>query len=71
MATISKNGERQYDPIVEIILESDSEIDTLPTTIITEGKQCGGYSALNVGSTAFCPSTGNAFMLTNAGWIKL
>jgi hypothetical protein len=30
-----------------------------------------GYNYFAIGSEAFCPTSGNAFMLTKAGWIKL
>lgn len=55
-----------------IILESDDEITTLPVHIKDETKTpLQGYDWFAVGSEAFCPSSGNAFMLTEAGWIKL
>ncbi len=73
MAKIKKQWE---DGMVEgwksIILESDSEINTLPISEINATKiPLQGYKLFSVGSEAFCPSSGNAFILTEAGWIKL
>ncbi len=73
MATIKKQFE---DGMVEgwksIILESDDEISKLPTSIKDNSKTpLQGYDHFAIGSEAFCPSSGNAFMLTEAGWIKL
>jgi hypothetical protein len=73
MATIKKQWE---DGMVEgwksIILESDTEIETLPISVADDSKVVlQGYSKLAIGSEAFCPSTGNAFVLTKAGWLKI
>lgn len=55
-----------------IILESDNEVAVLPIHIYDATKTpLQGYDWFAVGSEAFCPSSGNAFMLTEAGWIKL
>lgn len=73
MASIKKQFE---DGMVagwkSIILESDDEVVTLPINKHDATKiSLQGYSQFAIGSEAFCPSTGNAFMLTEAGWIKL
>ena len=73
MAKIKKQYE---DGMVEgwksIILESDKEIDTLPVASENVSKTpLQGYNWFAVGSEAFCPSSGNAFVLTEAGWIQL
>lgn len=73
MATIKKQFE---DGMIEgwksIILESDDEINTLPTSVKDNKKtSLQGCSRFAIGSEAFCPTSGNAFMLTEAGWIKL
>jgi hypothetical protein len=73
MATIKKQFE---DGMVEgwksIILESDDEVATLPTSIKDDKKApLQGYNHFAVGSEAFCPSSGNAFVLTQAGWIQV
>ena len=55
-----------------IILESDAEVTTLPIHTYDDTKTpLQGYNWFAVGSEAFCPSSGNAFVLTEAGWIKL
>lgn len=73
MATIKKQWEEGMESgWKSIILESDSEIDKLPTSTIDDTKtSLQGYYRFAIGSEAFCPSSGNAFMLTEAGWIKL
>ena len=73
MASIKKQFE---DGMVvgwkSIILESDNEIDRLPISVKDNSKTpLQGYNRFAIGSEAFCPSSGNAFMLTEAGWIKL
>ena len=73
MASIKKQFE---DGIVagwkSIILESDDEVINLPISAVDDTKTpLQGYDWLAVGSEAFCPSSGNAFVLTEAGWIKL
>lgn len=55
-----------------IILESDTEIDKLPVSKIDATKTpLQNHDRFSVGSEAFCPSSGNAFMLTESRWIKL
>ena len=55
-----------------IILESDTEATTLPVSKIDATKTpLQNHDRFSVGSEAFCPSSGNAFMLTESGWIKL
>lgn len=73
MASIKKQFE---DGMVagwkSIVLESDDEVTTLPTSIKDDTKMpLQGYNHFAIGSEAFCPSSGSAFMLTEAGWIKL
>lgn len=73
MASIKKQFE---DGMVagwkSIILESDDEVATLPINAHNDAKTpLQGYEWFAIGSEAFCPSSGNAFMLTEAGWIKL
>ena len=73
MATIKKHWEDGMESgWKSIILESDNEITNLPTSIVDSKKTpLQGYSKFAIGSEAFCPSSGNAFVLTVAGWIKL
>ena len=73
MATIKKQWEEGMESgWKSIILESDNEVADLPTSIADDTKTpLQGYNRLAIGSEAFCPSSGNAFMLTAAGWIKL
>lgn len=73
MATIKKQWEEGMESgWKSIILESDIEIANLPTSIMDSTKTpLQGYNKFAIGSEAFCPSSGNAFMLTEAGWIKL
>lgn len=55
-----------------IILETDSEVNNLPVSVEDTTKTpLQGYHHFAIGSEAFCPSSGNAFVLTEAGWIKL
>ena len=73
MASIKKQFE---DGMVagwkSIILESDDEVATLPIDTYDASKiSLQGYDKFAVGSEAFCPTSGSAFMLTKAGWIKL
>lgn len=73
MATIKKQWE---DGMVEgwksIILEDDTEVNALPISVVDTTKtKLQGYDKLAIGSEAFCPSTGNAFVLTKAGWLKI
>ena len=73
MATIKKQWERgMVDGWKSIILESDAEVDELPVSVVDATKApLQGYDKLAVGSEAFCPSSGNVFILTRAGWIKV
>ena len=55
-----------------IILESDTEATTLPTSKIDATKTpLQGHNIFSVGSEAFCPSSGHIFVLAESGWIKL
>lgn len=55
-----------------IILESDAEATKLPISTIDATKTpLQNHDKFSIGSEAFCPSSGNAFMLTEAGWTKL
>ena len=73
MATIKKQWEYgMVDGWKSIILESDSEVDTLPVSDVDPTKTpLQGYDKLAVGREAFCPSSGNVFVLTKAGWIQV
>ena len=73
MATIKKQWEYgMVDGWKSIILESDDEVDELPASEVDATKTpLQGYDKLAVGSEAFCPSSGNVFVLTKAGWIKV
>ena len=73
MATIKQfGGQGLSSNFVSIILESDAEVTTLPINKIELTKTpLQNHNKFSVGSEAFCPSSGNAFMLTEAGWIKL
>ena len=73
MATIKQfGGQGMSNNFASIILESDAEVATLPTNKVDSTKtSLQNHNKLSVGSEAFCPSSGNAFMLTEAGWIKL
>ena len=73
MATIKQYGGDGYaGSWASIILESDAEADKLPISKIDASKtSLQNHDRFSVGSEAFCPSSGNAFMLTEAGWIKL
>ena len=73
MATIKQYGGAGFaSDWASIILESDSEVTTLPIFKIDATKSSlQNHNKFSVGSEAFCPSSGNAFMLTEAGWIKL
>lgn len=73
MAKIKKQWEDgMVDGWKSIILESDEEATSLPVATIDVTKTpLQGYNHFAVGSEAFCPVSGNAFMLTEAGWIKL
>jgi hypothetical protein len=73
MATIKQyGGANLASNWASIILESDTEATTLPTSAIDATKTpLQNHDKFSVGSEAFCPSSGNAFMLTEAGWTKL
>ena len=73
MATIKQYGGAGFaSNWASIILESDDEAATLPISTIDVTKTpLQDHNRFSVGSEAFCPSSGNAFMLAEAGWIKL
>lgn len=73
MATIKQfGGQGLSSNFASIILENDSEVTTLPINKVDNAKiPLQNHNKFSVGSEAFCPSSGNAFMLTEAGWIKL
>lgn len=73
MATIKQFGGQGFaSNFASIILENDSEVTTLPINEDDKTKtSLQNHNKFSVGSEAFCPSSGNAFMLTEAGWIKL
>lgn len=73
MATIKQyGGANLASNWASIILESDAEATTLPIATIDFTKiPLQNHDRFSVGSEAFCPSSGNAFMLTEAGWTKL
>jgi hypothetical protein len=73
MATIKQfGGQGLSSNFASIILENDAEIATLPTNKAESTKTpLQNHDKFSIGSEAFCPSSGNAFMLTEAGWIKL
>lgn len=73
MATIKQYGGDGYaGSWASIILEFDAEATTLPISKIDASKiPLQGHERFSVGSEAFCPSSGNAFVLTEAGWTKL
>lgn len=73
MATIKQyGGEGFASNWTSIILESDAEATNLPISKIDATKTpLQNHDRFSVGSEAFCPSSGNAFVLTESGWIKL
>ena len=73
MATIKQfGGQGLSSNFASIVLESDAEVVTLPINKVDNAKTpLQNHDKFSVGSEAFCPSSGNAFMLTEAGWIKL
>ena len=73
MATIKQyGGDGMANRWASIILETDNESTTLPTSKIDTTKTpLQSHNQFSVGSEAFCPSSGNVFILTEAGWIKL
>ena len=64
MATIKKQWEEGMESgWKSIILESDSEVATLPTSVVDSNKApLQGYKKFAIGSEAFCPNSGNAFI---------
>jgi hypothetical protein len=73
MATIKQyGGAGMSSNFASIILENDTEATTLPvSTVDTTKTPLQNHNRFSVGSEAFCPGTGNVFVLTEAGWIKL
>lgn len=73
MATIKQyGGANLASNWASIILETDSEATTLPTSKIDATKTpLQNHDKFSVGSEAFCPGSGNAFVLTETGWTKL
>ena len=73
MATIKQyGGANLASNWASIILEFDTEATTLPTSKIDATKTpLQNHNKFSVGSEAFCPSSGHAFVLTESGWIKL
>ena len=73
MATIKQfGGQGLSSNFASIILESDAEATTLPINKVDNTKTpLQNHDRFSVGSEAFCPSSGHAFVLTEAGWIKL
>ena len=73
MATIKQFGGQGFSSnFASIILESDAEVTALPINKVDNTKTTlQNHDKFSVGSEAFCPSTGNVFVLTEAGWIKL
>ena len=73
MATIKQfGGQGLSSNFTSLILESDDEVATLPVNKVDTTKTpLQNHDRFSVGSEAFCPSTGNAFVLTEAGWLKI
>lgn len=73
MATIKQYGGMGLaSNWTSIILESDAEVTTLPISKIDSAKTpLQNHDKFSVGSEAFCPSSGNAFVLTEAGWVQI
>ena len=73
MATIKQyGGAGLASNWASIILESDTETTTLPISKIDASKTpLQDHDRFSVGSEAFCPSSGNAFVLAESGWIQL
>lgn len=73
MATIKQYGGAGFaSNWASIILESDAEVTSLPLSKVDATKTpLQNHDRFSVGSEAFCPSSGNAFMLTDSTWIKL
>lgn len=73
MATIKQFGGLGFaSNFASIILESDAEVATLPIDKVNNTKTpLQNNDKFSIGSEAFCPSTGNVFVLTRSGWTKL
>ena len=73
MATIKQfGGQGLASNFASLILENDDEVATLPINKVDHTKTpLQNHDKFSVGSEAFCPSSGNAFMLTEAGWIQI
>jgi hypothetical protein len=73
MATIKQYGGAGFaSNWASIILESDVEAITLPISKIDATKTpLQNHDRFSVGSEAFCPSSGNAFVLSESGWIQI
>ena len=73
MATIKQYGGAGFaSNWTSIILESDAEVTILPTSKIDSTKTpLQNHDKFSVGSEAFCPSSGNAFILAESGWIQI
>lgn len=73
MATIKQfGGTGMASRWASIILESDNEATTLPVSTLDATKTpLQNQTSLSIGSEAFCPSSGNAFVLTETGWIQI
>lgn len=73
MATIKQfGGVGLASNFASIILENDDEIIAMPTSKAEAARpSLQNHDKFSVGSEAFCPSTGNAFVLTEAGWLKI
>lgn len=73
MATIKQFGGQGFSSnFASLILENDGEVATLPVNKVDDTKiTLQNHNKFSVGSEAFCPSTGNAFVLTEAGWLKI
>ena len=73
MATIKQYGGAGFSSNwASIILESDTEATTLPISKTDVTKTpLQNHDRFSVGSEAFCPSSGNVFVLTEAGWIQI
>ena len=73
MATIKQFGGQGFSSnFASLILENDNEVTTLPVNKVDPTKtELQNHNKFSVGSEAFCPSTGNAFVLTEAGWLKI
>lgn len=73
MATIKQFGGQGFSSnFASLILENDNEVAKLPVHKVDATKtELQGHNKFSVGSEAFCPSTGNAFVLTETGWLKI